>query len=104
MENAIAYHGIELPASMYLLTVFDPRPPHVPNDERQTNDKYKSIKKTHNELLAWRRSLRSLGTVALGESRYKTMHTDEAASPTGDFRRELSVIAFWPTKAVEPEK
>jgi hypothetical protein len=30
IENAIAYHGIEFPASMYFLTVFDPRPRHVP--------------------------------------------------------------------------
>ncbi len=30
IEKAIAYHGIELLASMYFLTVFDPRPRHVP--------------------------------------------------------------------------
>jgi hypothetical protein len=30
MENAIAYHGIEWPASMYLLTVFDVRPRQIP--------------------------------------------------------------------------
>jgi hypothetical protein len=30
IEKAIAYHGIELLASTYFLTVFDPCPRHVP--------------------------------------------------------------------------